>query len=128
MDKFDTLSKTLSNALNFLFLHNPKYTSFGIVFGVFLYGIRGFFVLNIPSIDKIEWYAFIALGVMLFNIPNISKKYNMNPSIETHIAYLQKIQKEGNFSEKEKRQQWRDLITTLTNNVHQNDSDNSVST
>jgi len=112
-DQKDVISKFISRTLDFLFVNNSKGTSFGVLFGIILKQISdlAFFVLSI--LVRLPYILCITFGIFIFNIPSLFRKHKVDDEIEKAMYYLKKAQSKGNFSEEEKRSQWRDIIELI---------------
>lgn len=109
----DKFTYHTSRAINVLFLYNSVGTSLGILIGVIATGVQKLIALYYPPFGLIEWYGFIALGVLLFNIkPMVTRKY-LDPEIEKQLVYIRQIIKEGKFTESEERAIWRNAINSI---------------
>ncbi|NSB12148.1 hypothetical protein [Clostridium beijerinckii] len=126
-DNGDVLTKLISKSTNFLLINNPKATSMGVLFGVFLCNL-GKSVLKYLEINfELSYWICMPLTIVLFNIPNLFRKHDINPEIETMMNYVKKAQKEGNFTASEKRQQWRNVVETINKSISiENNSKNQL--
>ena len=50
--------------------------------------------------------------------PNLIHKHNYDENLESAIYNLKELQKSGNFSEAEKRRQWRKLVDAYINKLN----------
>ena len=115
----DKITYQVSRAINSLFLYNWTGTCYGILLGITIMGFQKLIAEYFPPFGLIEWYAFIAFGVLFFNIkPMITKKY-LDPNIEQHLVYIRKIIKEGKFTESEERTIWRKSINIILSEYNQ---------
>lgn len=122
----EQLTYQASRAINTLFLYNVLGTSYGILFGVFIISIQKVIAIYCPIFGLIEWYGFIAFGVLLFNIKPIVKKEYLDPDIEKQLVYIRQIIKEGNLTKAEERTIWRNAVNSIITDYKKptNDSDN----
>lgn len=124
----DKLTYHISRAINIMFLYNAVGTSYGILLGVIAMGFQKLIASYFPPFGLIEWYAFIALGVIFFNFkPMVTRKY-LDPDIEKQLEYIRRIIKEGKFTESEERAIWRKVINSimLENNLTANNIENLI--
>lgn len=122
----EQLTYQASKAINTLFLYNVLGTSYGILLGVFLMSLQKVIATYFPIFGQIEWYGFMAFGVLLFNIKPIVKKEYLDPDIEKRLVYIRQIIKEGNFTKAEERTIWRNAVNSIIADCKKptNDSDN----
>lgn len=122
----DQLTYHASRAINTLLLYNILGTSYGILVGVFILSIQKVIASFLPIFDLIEWYGFIAFGILLFNIKPIVKKEYLDPDIEKRLVYIRQIIKEGNLTKAEERAIWRNAVDSIIMDYRKptNDSDN----
>ena len=128
----DPLSKVFSKIINILFLYNVTGTSYGVLIGLLLLSLQDIISIYIPVFSLIKWYGFIILGILIFNIkPLTSNKYE-DPKIEMQLKYIREMIKEGNFTAKEKKQIWENVINSTiiefsnTTSDTENSDDNSA--
>lgn len=120
----DKVTYHVSKAINILFLYNAVGTSYGILLGVTALAFQKLIALYFPPFGLIEWYGFITIGVILFNIkPMVTKKY-LDPDIEKQLVYIRKYIKEGKFTESEERAIWRKAINTIVSEYGQTTNNN----
>lgn len=100
-------------ALDSILLQNRKATSFGFLFGIVVLAFRELLSELNAAFSKVAFYGYPLAGVLIFNIPNMFRKHNINPSIESSLRYLKKIHKDGNYSEEEKRLNYRALVQRI---------------
>lgn len=111
--KKDKITLVMSRAINILFLYNALGTSYGVLLGVVILAFQDFIASYFPPFGLIDWYGFIALGVLLFNIkPMVTKKY-LDPDIEKQLVYIRQMLKEGKLTRLEERAIWRNAINSI---------------
>ena len=113
LDKVDESTKAISKALNVLFLGNPQKTALGVLLGCVIKGLTDFFFQLKESALSLNIFFCIPLGVVILNIKNLWVNYSFDPELEKNMHYLEEAQKRGNFSEREKRQQWRNYVKLI---------------
>lgn len=110
LDKMDNGTKTVSKALDVLFLGNPQKTALGVLLGCVVKGVTDLiFQLKEISVSLSIFFC-IPLGVVVLNVKNLWVNYSFDPELEKALHYLEEFQKRGNVPEREKRQQWRKMI------------------
>lgn len=112
---WDIITRFFLKVLNTLFLYNVKGTCFGCLVGLTVSSLQPMLAIYIPNFERIEWYGFVAFGVLIFNIKPMIKKEYEDPRIEIQMKYLREMLKEGKLSEKEKRLYWREAISCILN-------------
>jgi hypothetical protein len=128
-DSKDKVSQYVYRAVDFLMANNARGTSIGIVVGVILYGVRDVLAYINEAFKLVKWYAYIFFGIFSGNVPKLISKHDYNDEVEEALHYVKKIQKEGNFSEAEKRMQYRNLIVIVQEkclNNKENDGDKLI--
>ncbi len=113
----DKISKMLSKILNILFLYNIVGTTYGGLVGIFLLSIQDVIAIYIPFVGLIKWYGFIVFGVLVFNIKPLVKRKYEDPKMEMSLKYMREAIAQGNFSEKEIRQLWREYIVAMLKEI-----------
>lgn len=113
----DQISSAISQALNWIFIKYPQRTGLGVVLGVVLKeGIN--IALQYEKVNiELSMLLCVCAGILIMHIPTIFSKPIKNDEIEAAIYYFKKVQKAGNFSESEKRQQWQTLIELIYKKV-----------
>lgn len=112
-DKTDFMAQitaAASKAIDALLLRSPVKTAFGVLIGIVGKGLLDIvFKLNELELEVSHVFC-IAAGLLLVHFPSLFFRHNYDEGIETAIHYVREIQKNGNFTEAEKRRQWRMLI------------------
>lgn len=114
----DNLTLYYRKAINILFLKHPTRTCLGVIFGycmdclinLFYPSLERLSFINIGSINLVH---LIAIGIFLAHLPTfinfVYKKSYGEESIDQILALIEN----GNFSDDEKRQQYRNLINKV---------------
>lgn len=116
LDTKDKLTYIFSRAIDLLFLSNPQKTSLGVLLGVIIKGGIDIFcqvydqIYNQQLVLNISYSFCIVCGIFLLFIPHLFSKHRIDEDLESLMQYLRKAQKYGNFTETEKRAQWRDFV------------------
>ena len=110
IDTQDKFTQHLSKAIDTLFISNSKKTSLGLLLGVVIKGIIYIILQFLESTLDVPYVFCICIGILLLHSPSVFSKHNIDVDLETQMHYLRKAQKYGNFSETEKRAQWRHFI------------------
>ena len=113
LDMMDKITNLAGKAFNMLFIRNPTKTSLGVLLGVILHTIFD----NIIRLAKVALtfsiYFWIALSVFALHFRSLFTPHAIDEELETQMHYIEEVQKKGNFTEREKRQQWRNYISTI---------------
>ena len=113
LDIIDKITSLVERALNMLFIRNPTKTSLGVLLGVILHTI----VDNLIRITKVTLtfpiYFWIALSVFALHFRSLFTHHAIDEELETQMHYIEEVQKKGHFTEREKRQQWRNYISRV---------------
>lgn len=127
----DTITRILLKIINILFMYNIRGTCLGCLVGIILLSLQPVLEIFFPVVGNIEWYGFIAFGVLLFNIKSLIKREYEDPRIEIQMKYLREMLKEGKLSDKEKRIYWREAIKCIldisSENVDKTNKEDSFS-
>lgn len=99
------------------FAYSPRRTPLdvvlGVLFGVVLHTVSEN-VMRFTELDlALPFYFWIAFGILALNFRNPFAKRAIDKELETQMRYIKKAQKNGNFTESEKRQQWRNFIALV---------------
>lgn len=104
-------------------MYNVVGTTYGALLGIFMLSIQDVIALYFPFVALIKWYGFITLGVLIFNIKPLVKRKYEEPKMEISLKYMREAIAQGNFSEKEIRQLWRDFIVTMLEEIREQSND-----
>lgn len=122
MDNLDSASRIANRALDVIFAKYPARTGLGVVVGCTL----GFLVrLFAPVLKSIEfadfagapWWGWIALGILIMHSPTIASLFKQKPIGNDSVDQALDLIERGNFTQTERRQQYRNLIERVSNNV-----------
>lgn len=120
--KGDQTSEIARKAINILFVANPKGTSIGVLLGVVLDGLLGFFS---PILKTIEWASISAvniwhlmgLGVVGMNLPSYLSRKDIDPSIIEAFKLIDKQKASGHISDRQAKQLYVNLINSVIESV-----------
>ncbi|OXS20700.1 hypothetical protein PSH61_01480 [Pseudomonas rhodesiae] len=118
----DETSEFARRAINILFVANPKGTSIGILIGVVLDGVIGFFT---PLLKTIEWASISAvkiwhlmgLGAVVMNLPAYLARKDVDPSIVNAFKLIDEKKANGSISDLEAGQEYLELVKAVVGNV-----------
>lgn len=120
----DKFTYFILRAIKILFLYNAVGTSFGIFVGVTVMGFQKLIASYFSPFGLIEWYAFITLGMIIFNIkPMVTKKF-LDPEMEKQLVYIRQYIKDGKFTKAEERAIWRKAIDSVMVQFNQTTNNN----
>jgi len=115
-------SKLSLKLINILLFKNPERTVLGVLLGFcFSFCAR----LFSPALKKIEYinidnapdWGWVALGLILINLPKVCSNICSKPKINEYIDEISELIEAGNFSESEKRLIYRNLVSQCVKNV-----------
>ena len=113
LDMMDKITNLAEKAFNMLFIRNPTRTSLGVLLGVILHTIFD----NVIRLTKIALtfpiYFWMALSVFALHFHSLFTPHAIDEELETHMHYIEEVQKKGKFTEREKRQQWRNYVSRI---------------
>ena len=109
----DKITSYIYNAIHALTIGNPIKTALGVLLGIVLQGVVDviFQVANISLNVSLAFY--ISFGILLLHNKALFKRYNQDEYLETGIHYLTEVQRMGDFTEEEKREQWKKFVETI---------------
>ena len=118
----DKITAFLYKAIDILLIRNPEKTSYGIVLGIVLIGVRELMtnlttgkVMNaIQSINLLSTFCF---GILLVRIDVIFKRQPVDKATMIKLNTIKAIINEGNFSETEKRKLFREFIQRVYEDI-----------
>lgn len=118
----DQITVFARKAINILFASNPKGTSLGILIGVSLDGLLGFFS---PLMKTWEWanaaalktWHLIAIGVIGMNLPAYLARNKIDQSILNAIDYIERQKSSGNINDWQARQMFFKLHEKVLESV-----------
>ncbi|MGE6592241.1 hypothetical protein ACQKFU_22270 [Bacillus mycoides] len=118
----DKLTSYLYKAIDIMLLQKPERTAYGIVLGFFLVGAKdGIAELTTGNVKNairgINTVGALCLGILLARIDIIFKRETVNKEVITKMNTLKAIIKEGEFTQKEKRDLYRDFIQNISSDL-----------
>ncbi|HDR7594800.1 TPA: hypothetical protein QCX59_003994 [Bacillus mycoides] len=118
----DKLTAYLYKAIDIMLLQKPERTAYGIVLGFFLVGAKdGIAELTTGNVKNairsINTVGALCLGILLARIDILFKRENVNKDVITKMNTLKTIIKEGEFTQKEKRELYRDFIQNISSDL-----------
>lgn len=121
-EREDNISRQILRCIDILMLKNPERTVLGLLLGVVLSFLSKLFepilikveYINIANIQYWEWIPF---GIVIVHLPyilwSIIRKPFVNDEVDDIIRFIEK----SNFSEKEKRIVYRNLVNKCIENI-----------
>ncbi|HGO9413536.1 TPA: hypothetical protein ACLBZX_001904 [Bacillus cereus] len=118
----DKLTAYLYKAIDIMLLQKPERTAYGIILGFFLVGAKdGIAELatgNIKNaIRNINTVGALCLGIVLVRIDILFKRETVNKDVITKMNTLKVIIREGEFTQKQKRDLYRDFIHNISSDL-----------
>lgn len=122
MNNEDYWSKFFDRALDILFAKYPARTGLGIIFG----SVISFFTklfdpalknINFADFSNAPWWGWLPVGIFIMHFPTIASLFKQNPIGNDAVDQALDLIERGNFSQNEKRQQYRLLIDRVSSNV-----------
>lgn len=119
----DDISGVLNNALDILFTSDPARSSLGVAFGMVLALVARVFGPALRSwrefidLDAAPWYGWLCLGILIMHIPTVLSLFKQNPVGDSEIDKVLDLIDRGNFSDQEKRRQYRMLIERASSQI-----------
>lgn len=113
LDKADKTTSLVERALDMLLIRNPTKTGLGILIGVVLHTVSDNLIRVTKIAVTLPIYFWIALSILALNFHNLFTHHAIDEELETQMHYIEEVQKKGNFTEREKRQQWRDYVSLV---------------
>jgi hypothetical protein len=115
---------TIRALLDNLLLRNGKGTSLGFLYGILFSGIVKLFnpvlqKLKIIDVEKLAMYHFIALGIIIMNLPWLTKKPSFTPQIEDALDAI-KLAKENGMNEAHVQLLYKRLVEMAIDNAREN--------
>ena len=113
MDK-DKTTLQLEKILEFFLVDNPVGTGLGIAIGLCFYGSMDALVekfgQGIAFLKNIKWYVYVALPLIVFNIPNFFRKHRLDRELETKMHYVEEAIRRGKLTEEDGREAWKNFL------------------
>lgn len=119
----DKITSYIYKALDILLIKKPEKTAYGILFGVFLFGLKTFFcTISSEAISKalkeINFFITICTGVVICRVDILFTRETIDKKWLGKLNIIQKAISEGDFTKKEKRQMYRTFIESIYENVN----------
>lgn len=121
-DLKDRLTYITNRALDLLLTKHPARTSIGVVLGMavavlvelFLPVLKTVQFANFAGVPKWGW---IPVGILVAHLPTLFSFVTTKPTSNEVIDEIMTLIEKGNFSKTEKRQQYRLLISKVSENL-----------
>ncbi|PFA02701.1 hypothetical protein [Bacillus cereus] len=119
---FDKISAYLYKSIDIMLLRQPEKTAYGIVLGIVLIGVKNVAAElttgNIKSaIYNFNTISVFCLGIILVRIDILFKREPLKKDVIIKLNTLKAIIKEGNFTQKEQRELYRNLIQNISSDL-----------
>ncbi|MDA2141265.1 hypothetical protein PDN64_24595 [Bacillus cereus group sp. Bc256] len=126
---FDKITSYLYKYIDILLLKQPERTAYGIVLGVVLIGVKNvvaeFTTGNIKSaIHNFNTISVFCLGIILVRLDILFKREPLNKDVMIKLNTLKAIIKEGNFTQKQQRELYRNFIQNISSDIDLGESKN----
>lgn len=126
-DRADLVTRVMDRALDVLFAKYPARTGLGVVLGgalaflarIFEPSIRTVIILDIANSPIWGWFA---VGILILHAPTIRALFKQEPIGNDTIDQVLDLIERGNFTQAEKRQQYRNLIAQVSSKIALSDS------
>ncbi len=123
----DILTSIVKRVIDIMLIKRPTETILGAMLGGILNSLSKVFqpaYANNPyfSFSKLQWYEWVIFAIFLTNFQHFFKREKFDPSIEQAYEVIKLSIKEGNLSEQEQRQLYRNLCNVVLANVQIDDS------
>lgn len=121
-DPLDTVTRFLNRALDVIFTKYPARTSLGVVLGCVLLFLTRLFAPALQTITVVDlsgapWWGWLFLGVLVMHAPTIVHLFGQKPLGDDVIDKALDLIDRGNFTQAERRQQFRNLIERVSTQV-----------
>ncbi|MGO4382493.1 hypothetical protein [Pseudoduganella sp. RAF53_2] len=122
MDNVDSGSRILNRALDIIFTKYPARTGLGVILGCTLGFTARLFAPALKSIEFADfsgapWWGWITLGILIMHSPTITSLFKQKAIGNDAIDQALDLIDRGNFTQAERRQQYRNLIERVSSNV-----------
>ncbi|MBE4941347.1 hypothetical protein [Bacillus thuringiensis] len=126
---FDKITSYLYKSIDIMLLKQPERTAYGIVLGVVLIGVKNgvaeFTTGNIKSaIHNFNTISVFCLGIILVRLDILFKREPLNKDVMIKLNTLKAIIKEGNFTQKQQRELYRNFIQNISSDIDLGESKN----
>lgn len=121
-DKEDIVTRLVDRTLDVLFAKYPARTGLGVILGAVLSFLVQLFEPSLKSIDAINFagapfWGWLAIGILIMHAPTIAALAKQKPVGDDMVDQALDLIERGNFSQAEKRQQFRSLIAQVSSNI-----------
>lgn len=122
MGKVDWWTRYLDRALDIIFAKYPARTGLGIVIGCALYSLTLLFepalkAVTFAKFKDVPWWSWLPIGILIMHSPTIIALFKQRPVGDDKIDQALDLIERGNFTQAEKRQQYRKLIELVINEI-----------
>lgn len=122
MDATDAWTKVLDRALDIVFVKYPARTGLGVILGcVFSFLVRLFqptlASISFADFSGAPWWGWIPIGVIIMHVPTILTLFKQQPIGNDSIDQALDLIERANFTQSERRQQYRNLLDRVASNV-----------
>jgi hypothetical protein len=122
MDNLDSGSRILNRALDVIFAKYPARTGLGVILGCTLGFATRLFAPALKSIAFADfagapWWGWVTLGILIMHSPTIASLFTQKAIGNDTIDQALDLIDRGNFTQAERRQQYRNLIERVSSNV-----------
>ncbi len=125
----DYWTSLVRNSINTLTLANPVKTAFGSLFGMVIFVLVHFSakieLLPEKSLEIIEWWYFVILGIFIINIKNFYYQINNRDEfplgIQRSFSAIEKMENSGNFTKKEIKSMYQGVYQNIVKRINVKD-------
>lgn len=129
----DKVTSYIYKSLDILFLMKPERTAYGIILGGFILGAKDA-ICGLIS-DKaaafaanLKWYSVLFFGILIVRFDILFYREKLDEEMLKKLNSLNRIIKESNLTELQKRQMFKKLIVSSIEKLKAEDSDKSSET
>lgn len=121
----DKWSSGTNKAVEILLTKHQARTSLGAILGVAMAFIVNLFMpilstFKYVDFNRVPFYGWIPVGILILHIPTIFSYVTTKPIANEEIDEILALIEKANFSKIEKRQQYRNLITKVSDKIKLN--------
>lgn len=122
MDPSEIFTKFASRSLDIILTKYPTRTSLGIIVGAALYSLVQLFKPLIGESSFIDlvsvpFWGWLPIGLFITHIPTLNHSFKQKMVGDDPIDKVLELIKQGDFSEAERRRQYRTLITNVMQSI-----------
>jgi hypothetical protein len=122
MDKVDNWTRVVDRALDTIFAKYPARTGLGVILGCALAFLARLFAptlltLKYADFSGAPWWGWIPIGILIMHSPTIVSLFKKQAIGNDLIDRALDLIERANFTQAEKRQQYRTLIERVANSV-----------